>query len=163
MRNERNDYVLTTKGYLRDYNELRAMVTAWKNERADIAAELSSFPVAISKYGDEPGGGTNELTTVERQAYQREKERGRLEVLNHDIAVAEKLLHRIDDGILCMGEDGKLLRAHYIEKKSWYELAEDDICSYGAVRQRGSRCIKTLAKILFGLQAWPPYQMVLFA
>ena len=77
-----NDYVNTTRGWLKRYNQF--VVTA-ENMRDEIAANKKIMEADVSapcaKYGDEPGGGTSELNTVEAAA-------SRHEYLNQRIAEA---------------------------------------------------------------------------
>ena len=68
MQDGHNDYLLLTRGYLKDYKRLMDMRNGWIAEMSDTQRELASVPVAVSKYGDEPGGGSGESSPTERLA-----------------------------------------------------------------------------------------------
>ena len=85
MQAEYNDYMLLTRRYLKDYKKMQRDIDAWEQQKSDIKAELSDVSVAISRYGGEPGGGSGDMTVVERQAETRGKLEAKLSRIDHNI------------------------------------------------------------------------------
>ena len=68
------NYVNTTRLYLKNYNKFKTAIINLNDDVEALEETLrENEPSApIAKYGDEPAGGTNELTVVERYATKRE-------------------------------------------------------------------------------------------
>lgn len=159
-----NDYMRLTRGYLKDYRRMESSVDAWEAERKDILAELSTVPVAISKYGGEPGGGTNELTPVERQAERNGKLETRLSEIEHDVKELRSVMRKIESAVSVLdSETQQLVWEHYVDGIAWYGVADKLYISESCIRQRGHRAVCDIATNLFGLKAKPYEQVVLIA
>ena len=160
-----NDYVNLTRGYLKSYAELERMRDYWQKDTQEKAQELNGVSVAIARYGDNPGGGTGELSPTERAAAKRLLQKKELAARHHDIQEIERLHKDISNCLMAMHEDdARILKAHYIDGQSWYDLADEEGYSYSAIRQKGKRALHSLAKYLFGLKAMPEArQIVLIA
>ena len=159
-----NDYVNTTRGWLKRYNQF--VVTA-ENMRDEIAANKKIMEADVSapcaKYGDEPGGGTSELNTVEAAASRHEYLNQRIAEAQSTIDEIERILRTINrtiDGL--PKDDGKLIRDHYIDRKSWRDISNEVYLTEKWARDRGNKAIKEMAKMIFGIKAMPPDQQSLF-
>ncbi len=164
MQYEFNDYKRLTRGYLCDYRTWQNALDAWAKEKVDIESELSSVPVAISKYGEEPGGGTGELNVVEREASKRIKLRERSIAIDKDTIELRRVMRNIDTAIHSLGDETReIVCMHYIDGKTWLEVAEAFNYSESAVKQRGYRAVGKISGILFGSKANAVEQVVLIA
>jgi len=72
--------------------------------------------VPISRYGDEPGGGTSEINQVESAAYHRDEPKKKILELEGNIAELERILHKLDRAMEGLGEQDKgIIKSYYIE------------------------------------------------
>ena len=164
MQYEFNDYKRLTRGYLRDYRTWQSAIDAWAEEKADIDAELASIPVAVSKYGGEPGGGTGELNTVESLANRRMKFTERALSIEQDTRELKRVMKNIDTAIRSLDDESRqLVEMHYICGKTWMEVADALGYSESGAKQKGYRAITKVATVLFGAQINQYTQVVLIA
>lgn len=148
--------------YLGDYNDMKDSVALWESERNGIETELSSVPVAISKYGGEPVGGSGELNVVEQQAQERIELEERLAEIDRDVKRVRALMRKIEDAVASFDpETCNLIWDHYVERRRWYDIASAMYLSETSVKQRGYRAIQQLSQLLFGLKAHPYEQVAL--
>ena len=161
---EYNDYVETVKRYLSQYGRMQGTAESMRMRAKTIREELSEgFDIAapISKYGDQVGGGSPELNTVEAAADRRAKMAAWCD------AQADAIEHRlelVDHALSCLDErEQYLLRGYYFEKKTWVELAMDLYLSETWARKTGGRAVKTMAAIIFGEDAVPEQMAFHFA
>lgn len=164
MQDGHNDYLLLTRGYLKDYKRLMDMRKGWIAEMSDIQHELASVPVAAPKYGDEPGGGSGDSSPTERLAARRmalQSKHGMRKQDSAEITRLERVLRRAFDSI--GEEDARILKAHYIDGATWYEVGDTLGYSYQGIRKKGSRALRNFAQYIFGLKAARPQQIVLIA
>lgn len=164
MQDGYNDYLLLTRGYLKDYKRLTEMRKGWIAEMGDAERELASVPVAISRYGDEPCGGSGDSSPTERLAARRmalQQKYGMRQKDVAEIARLEALLHHAFEAI--GEEDARILKSHYISGATWYDIGDELGYSYQGIRKKGSRALHALAQYIFGLKAARPQQIVLIA
>lgn len=159
-----NYYMRMTRSYLEDYRSMKAQIDVWDSERKNLLIELSSIPVAISKYGGEPGGGTGELNAVERLANDRIEKESRVKEIERDTKTLRSLMSKVENALSVLdGEAEKIVREHYIDGIAWYGIADQLHLTESCIRQRGHRAIRSIAKTVFGLKAHPDYQVVLIS
>lgn len=154
MQDEFNYYKFLVRQYLLDYKTMEAAIAAWARERADLESDLATVPVAVSRYGDEPGGGTGELNVVERQAQMRLQDRERLAEIEQDTKDLSRIMTRVKNAVDSLeAESQTIVWRHYVHGDSWYDIAAAMHYSTTAVKQRGYRAIGCLALIIFGNKA----------
>lgn len=159
-----NDYMKLTRGYLRDYRKMEARIKAWAQEKADLLRELSDVPIAISRYGGEPGGGSGDMNVVERQADNRIKLESRCKEIDDDTAELKRLMTKIENAVSSLEpETCQLVWEHYVDGIAWYGIADRLYLSSDCVRKRGQRALADIADILFGRKAQPYKPVVLIA
>ena len=165
MQDGHNDYVILTKTYLKDYKRLSGMRDVWLHEMHDINSELAETAAApIAQYGGEPGGGSGLSTPTERAAEHCMRLGTKRDERAADCAEVARLAGILQTALAAMEpEDAELLRMHYIEGLTWYDVGDKLGYSYQGIRKRGSRALHTLTQYIFGLKAVPPRQIVLIA
>jgi hypothetical protein len=157
-----NDYLILTREYLKGYKRLTEMRRGWIAEIGDTERELASVPVAVSKYGDEPGGGSGESSPTERLAARRMALRERYGMREKDVAEIARLEALLRQAFAALGEeDARILKSHYINGATWYDIGDELGYSYQGIRKKGSRALHNLAQYIFGLKAARPQQIVL--
>ena len=164
MQDGHNDYLLLTRGYLKDYKRLMDMRKGWIAEMNDTQRELASVPVAVSKYGNEPGGGSGESSPTERLAARRMALQQKYGMRQKDVAEIARLEALLYHAFEAIGkEDARILKSHYIDGATWYDIGDELGYSYQGIRKKGSRALRDLAQYIFGLKAARPQQIVLIA
>ena len=159
-----NDYMKLTRGYLRDYRKMEARIKAWAQEKADLLRELSDVPVAISRYGGEPGGGSGDMTVVERQAETRGKLEAKLSLIDHNIGELRRVMKTVETAVRALEPEAcEIVWDHYVERVEWNVIADRLYLSSAAVRQRGHRAILDVANTIFVNRAGTYEQVVLIA
>lgn len=161
---EFNDYKRLTRGYLRDYRMWQSAIEVWASEKADIDSELASIPIATSKFGGEAGGGSGELTPTEREANRRVKFTERALSIARDTRELRRVMKNIETAIGTLDDESKrLIVMHYIDGRTWMEVADALACSESGARQKGYRAVSKIAAILFGSKINQYTQVVLIA
>lgn len=164
MQDGHNDYLILTREYLKGYKRLTEMRKGWIAEMSDTQRELASMPVAVSKYGDEPGGGSGESSPTERLAARRMALQQKYVMRHNDVAEIARLEALLHQAFGAIGEeDARILKAHYIDGATWYDVGDELGYSYQGIRKKGSRALHALAQYIFGLKAARPQQIVLIA
>lgn len=160
----RNDYLILTRGDLKDYNRLMDMRKGWLAEMDDTQRELASVPVAIAKYGDDPGGGSGDSSPTERLAARRMALQQKYEMRRKDVEEISRLEALLHNAFESIGEeDARILKSHYINGATWYDIGDELGYSYQGIRKKGSRALRDLAQYIFGLKAARPQQIALIA
>lgn len=163
VQTEFNDYLRSTRAYLKNYRKMQSAITYWKNERREIEDRLQSVGAATAKYGDMPSGGYSELNNLERQAEDRLKLRKQLDTIEHDIYELSGLIRKLDNAVATLDNDMReAIRMHYIDGKTWYDVADSQFCSYESMRQKGNRAVRDIARLIFHYDLAGTEQVVLF-
>lgn len=164
MQAEYNDYMLLTRRYLKDYKKMQRDIDAWEQQKSDIKAELSDVSVAISRYGGEPGGGSGDMTVVERQAETRGKLEAKLSLIDHNIGELRRVMKTVETAVRALEPEAcEIVWDHYVERVEWNVIADRLYLSSAAVRQRGHRAIRDVANTIFVNRAGTYEQVVLIA
>ncbi len=164
MSAEFNDYIRLTRGYLKDYNRMRTCIRTWEKEKKEIEYELSSLPMAVSRYGGELGGGSGELSVVERLAQTRIKLTNRLFQIEHDVKELHRVMKKIENAVAALDPETRdIVWSHYVEGKKWYDVADVHYLSYSCASQKGYRAIRVVACMIFGQKAACPERTLLLA
>ena len=164
MQTEYNDYMLLTRRYLKDYKKMQSDIGVWEQQKADIKSELSDVSVAISRYGGERGGGSGDMTVVERQAETRAKLQTRLSLLYHNIGELRRVMKTVETAVSALEPEAcEIVWDHYVERVEWNVIADRLYLSSAAVRQRGHRAIRDVANTIFVNRAGTYEQVVLIA
>ena len=154
--NEYNDYVGMTRRYLKSYNQLQITV---KNLDEEIEAQktmLQDEAVAISRYGDEPGGGSSELNATELAASRRIMVENRIADMKCDKAEIERVLRKIDRALEGLSDaDCDLVHGHFIDGYSWQQLGNKAYCTEKWARDKGNKALKEVAFMVFGVCVRP--------
>ena len=162
--NEYNDYVGMTRRYLKSYNQLQITV---KNLDEEIEAQknmLQDEAVAISRYGDEPGGGSSELNATESAASRRIMIENRIVDMECDKAEIERVLRKIDRALEGLSDgDRDLVHGHFIDGYSWQQLGNKTYCSEKWARDKGNKALKEVAFMVFGVCVRPRQLRFVFA
>lgn len=152
MRN--NDYVNLVKQYLRSYNHYKVAVKNMTEDISDREAALSNISIKTSSYGPEPGGGTSELTTVERMAEERLELEEELATLKQELSRVTTLLARIDRSIAELPDsEEELVKLFYIDGYSYQAIYEVQHFSERWCRNHLREAEVKLAVMLFGPKA----------
>ena len=143
---EYNDYVMITKQYLRQYNQLRFTAESKRIQAKDIREELagsSDIAAPIAKYGNQTGGGSPELNAVEAAANRRVKNAEKADLCEEEAKRIEHLLEVVDHALASLDDrDQALLRGHYLEKRPGSSLQWIYICQrIGRANQEHVLCV----------------------
>ena len=149
----RNDeYISLTKTYLQNYRRWQAESANLGYEAKELAAILADIPVAIAKYGDEPGGGSSELNTIEQSAERRIKLEARLRTTTARKNKLDGILTRVDTALGALNDQLRgLLISHYMDGASWIDIAAGCYYSERWTRERGHRALAMVSEMIFGL------------
>lgn len=149
-----NDYLSTTRNYLRCYNLYAQYLNNVKDSVDEINSRLATESISVSRYGNDPGGGGSELSAVERAAAERillEQERNDL---SGNAVEVERLMHRVASTICTLpAEEQAILRGHYLEGRSCTQLAMLNNYSERWCRKLLRQAEGKMAVMLFGPKA----------
>lgn len=152
-----NEYMRMTRDRLKNYNKLCAAVANLK-DTIKIKEQLIALDVAapISKYGDEPGGGSGELNVVEAAANRHMETRCEIADMQKRLACLELAIRKIDRAVDALSdEDRTLIRGYYFDEQDWNTLADNLGHSYSWAASRGARALRKVAGILFADKVTP--------
>lgn len=157
---EYNDYVQITKEYLKRYQEFKATVENLNDEIEAQEHFLNAGPSApIPKYGDDSGGGTNELTPAEAEAAKRIAIREKIESKRHEVERIERVIRKVDRALEALTtEDRQLVEGFYLQHKTWKELSIEHYMTEKWARVTAGRVVKRMAGMIFGMAAIPEQQ-----
>ena len=161
---EYNDFLGMTKKYLKDYNQFKITVKNLNEEIEAQIAMLNDEPVAISRYGGEPGGGSGELNATEAAANRRVMVRAHIEDMRRNKEEIERIIRKVDRAIEGLSDEDKgLVQGHFIDGYSWWQLGVK--CSYTEkwARDHGNKAVKQVAFMIFGIVSQPQQLRFVFA
>mgnify|MGYP000888184487 FL=1 len=146
-----NDYEKTVYGYLRNYHQFKGQLASLRIEIEGVEEQIRSIGDAkISKYGDAPVGGYDELSEVERACFRRMKLEERLPILRENYLRIQTLLRRIDSSLNLMGDAHRtILRAKFIDGARWYQVSQATGYSERSCQYISQEAIKTLTQMMF--------------
>nr|DAR86851.1 MAG TPA: Protein of unknown function (DUF722) [Caudoviricetes sp.] len=146
-----NDYEKTVYGYLRNYHKFRGQLAGLKIEIEGVEEQIRSIGDAkISKYGDAPVGGYDELSEVERACVRRMKLEERLPILRENYLRIQTLLRRIDNALQLMSDTHRtILQRKFIDGERWYQVAQATGYSERSCQYLAQEGIRTLTQIMF--------------
>lgn len=150
MRNY-NDYEKTVYGYLRNYRRFQGQLASLKIEIEGVEEQIRSIGDAkISKYGDAPVGGYDELSEVERAVVRRMKLEERLPILRENYIRIQTLLRRIDNALQLMSDAHRtILRRKFMDGERWYQVSQATGYSERSCQYISQEAIKTLTQMMF--------------
>lgn len=164
---EYNDYINTTRRWLSNYNRFKVSIKNMSDdidEQKRILAISSDMGAAVAKYGDSPGGGTPELYPVEMSADMRIKRQERIRQLMINLSEVRRVIEKIDLSIDALSdEEAALVRGHYIDGESWWQIAQRNHYSESWARKKTGKALKHLSLMIFGTKAVPEQIHFVFA
>ena len=151
---EYNDYVQTTREYLKRYHEFKATIDNLNDEIQAQEELLKINPSApVPKYGDDTGGGKGELTPVESEASKRIEIQERIEGKKQEVARIERAMRKVDRALSAISpQERKLVEGYYINRESWHDLAIALFMTEKWASHVANRAIKSMASMIFGLK-----------
>lgn len=152
------NFINTTRLYLKNYNKFKTAIINLNDDIEALEAELrENEPTApIAKYGDEPTGGSNELTVVEQYAARREACYDKIIETKKNIASLKRIIKKIDRALDCMDyTDSEIIKEYYFKRKTWREIGQKYYFTEQWARTRGNKAIKQIAEMMFGFEAMP--------
>lgn len=146
-----NDYEKTVYGYLRNYHQLKGQLSSLRIEIEGVEEQIRSIGDAkISKYGNAPVGGYDELSEVERAVVRRMKLEERLPILRENYIRIQTLLRRIDNALQLMSDTHRtILCRKFIDGERWYQVAQATGYSERSCQYISQEAIKTLTQMMF--------------
>lgn len=136
---EYNDYVQTTRGYLKRYNQFRVAV-------ANLEDDIDGMERALSR---DPEINTAETARCEKISL-------RIQEAQESIDSISRILRKIERAIEALDEEKKkLIRGHYIEGKSWRRLALENYLTEKWASEKARRAVKEMAFMIFGKKPAP--------
>ena len=156
------DCIKETKRILRQYNKMKVAVQNLTEEIEARTAALQGESVAIARYGNEPTGGTAELTATEAAAARRMRAAADIEEMQERKRDMERTLRAVDRALACLSaDDERLVRGRYIDGYALWQVAREAGYTEKYASERGNRVLRDVADMVFGM-AVRPLQMRLF-
>ena len=156
------DCIKETKRILGQYNKMKVAVQNLAEEIEARTAALQGESVAIARYGDEPTGGTAELTATEAAAARRMRAAADIEEMQERKQDMERTLRAVDRALSCLSVgDERLVRGRYVDGYAWWQVAREAGYTEKYASERGNRVLRDVADMVFGM-AVRPLQMRLF-
>ena len=146
-----NDYEKTVYGYLRNYRQFKGQLSSLRIEIEGVEEQIRSIGDAkISKYGDAPVGGYDELSEVERAVVRRMKLEERLPILRENSIRIQTLLRRIDNALQLMSDTHRtILCRKFMDGERWYQVAQATGYSERSCQYLAREAVTMLTKTLF--------------
>ena len=146
-----NDYEKTVYGYLRNYHQFKGQLASLRIEIEGVEEQIRSIGDAkISKYGDAPIGGYDELSEVERAVVRRMRLEERLPILRENYIRIQTLLRRIDNALQLMSDAHRtILCRKFMDGERWYQVAQATGYSERSCQYLAQEGIRTLAQMMF--------------
>ncbi len=153
---EHGDCIKETKRILGQYNKMKVAVQNLTEEIEARTAALQGESVAIARYGDEPMGGTAELTATEAAAERRMKMTADILVMEQRKQDMERTLRAVDRALACLSvDDERLVRGRYIDGYAWWQVAQELCYTEKWVRDKGSKVLGDVSMMVFGVYERP--------
>ena len=150
------DCIKETKRILGQYNKMKVAVQNLAEEIEARTAALQGESVAIARYGDEPMGGTSELTATEAAAEKRMKTTADIAVMEQRKQDMERTLRAVDRALSCLSaNDERLVRGRYIDGYAWWQVAREAGYTEKWARDKGGRALRDVALMMFGVSVRP--------
>ena len=150
------DCIKETKRILGQYNKMKVAVQNLAEEIEARTAALQGESVAIARYGNEPTGGTAELTATEAAAARRMRAAADIEEMQERKQDMERTLRAVDRALSCLSaNDERLVRGRYIEGHSWWQVAREAGYTEKYASERGNRLLRDVADMVFGMVVRP--------
>ena len=158
------DCIKGTKRILGQYNKMKVAVQNLTEEIEARTSALQGESVAIARYGDEPTGGTAELTATEAAAARRMRAAADIEEMQERKKEIERTLRAVDRALACLSaEDERLVRGRYINGYAWWQVAREAGYTEKWSRDRGGRALRDVALMMFGVSEKPIQLKFLFS
>ena len=153
---EHGDCIKETKRILGQYNKMKVAVQNLTEEIAARTAALKGESVAIARYGDEPMGGTAEMTATEAAAARRMRAAADIEEMQERKKEIERTLRAVDRALACLSaEDEQLVRGRYVDGYAWWQVAREAGYTEKWARDKGGRALRDVALMMFGVSVRP--------
>lgn len=158
---DHGDCIKETKRILGQYNKMKVAVQNLAEEIEAQTAALQGESVAIARYGNEPTGGTAELTATEAAAARRMRAAQEIAEMKERKRDMERTLRAVDRALACLtAGDEQLVRGRYIDGYAWWQVARDAGYTEKWARDKGGRALRDVALMVFGVSG-RPYQVKL--
>lgn len=153
---EHGDCIKETKRILGQYNKMKVAVQNLTEEIEARTAALQGESVAIARYGDEPMGGTSELTATEAAAARRMRAAADIEEMEQRKQDMERTLRAVDRALSCLSaDDERLVRGRYIDGYAWWQVAREAGYTEKWARDKGGKALRDVALMVFGVSEKP--------
>ena len=150
------DCIKETKRILGQYNKMKVAVQNLAEEIEARTAALQGESVAIARYGDEPMGGTSELTATEAAADRRMRAAQEIAEMKERKQDMERTLRAVDRALSCLSaDDERLVRGRYIDGSAWWRVAREVGYTEKWARDKGGRALRDVALMVFGVSVSP--------
>ena len=160
---EHGDCIKETKRILGQYNKMKVAVQNLAEEIEARTAALQGESVAIARYGDEPMGGTSELTATEAAAERRMRAAADIAVMEQRKQDMERTLRAVDRALSCLSAtDERLVRGRYIDGLAWWQVAREAGYTEKWARDKGGRALRDVALMVFGVIVRPAQLKIKF-
>lgn len=149
---EHGDCIKETKRILGQYNKMKVAVQNLTEEIEARTAALQGESIAIARYGNEPTGGTSELTATEAAAARRMMAAADIEEMQERKQDMERTLRAVDRALSCLSaNDERLVRGRYIDGYAWWQVAREAGYTEKWARDKGGRALRDVALMVFGV------------
>ena len=153
---EHGDCIKGTRRILGQYNKMKVAVQNLAEEIEARTAALQGESVAIARYGDEPTGGTAELTATEAAAARRMRAAADIEEMQERKRDMERTLRAVDRALSCLSaDDERLVRGRYIAGYAWWQVAREAGYTEKWARDKGGRALCDVALMVLGVSKKP--------
>ena len=157
------DCIKETKRILGQYNKMKVAVQNLAEEIEARTAALQGESVAIARYGNEPTGGTAELTATEAAAEKRRKTESDIKTMKERKAEMERMIRAVDRALECLSSaDERLIRKRYIDGLAWWQVARESGYTEKWAKERGGKVLQDVALMLFGVIERPAQLKIKF-
>ena len=148
---EYNDYIQTTRTYLKRYNQFKATIENLEDDIEGLEKQIELDVAApISKYGGMPGGGTPELNAVEAAAARHEQINRRIQKDKASIDNISRIIRKVDRALgVLKEEDRQLITGHYFDRKSWRQLGMEMYLTEEWACEKARRAVKEMSFTIF--------------